>query len=292
MEFTTMRPTSTHLLALAIITVALLAFPKPATAQVPGRTIAVVRLVDGSELLGEVVSETQDEVVVRTLAGPVLTVKRDQIRSLTVSRGAVVDGEFWREDGLGSKLFLGPTGRALKKGDWYFAVNELFLPAMQVGITDRLSFGVGKPFYFLTPATYITPKFQVYQDDRVAVSTGFLHLFIPEVGVGGVAYSVATIGSRAGAVTAGGGWIYGRDDDGGETEGAPVIMIGGDRRLTRKTSLVTDNYIFGGGAIVSVGARRVGRVMSFETGGMLFVHKEGIAGPPAIFFNFIFHPAR
>jgi len=259
-----------------------------AEAQTTQQAVAVVKLVDGSELLGVIKSRTPHEVVLVTLAGPEIVVPRDRIKSIAESQGSVVDGEFWREDPLTSKLFLGPTGRSLRKGEGYFAINALFLPAFQVGVTDRFSIGVGKPFYFFTPATYITPKFQVYRGDRACVSAGLLHLFVPGLGIGGLAYSSATIGTRQGAVTVGGGWIYARHSEDG---GAPVVMIGGDKRMTRRSSFVTDNFIFHGGAIVSAGARIVGRTVSYEAGGVATLTQDG-AAPPGIFFNIIFHSAR
>jgi hypothetical protein len=156
-------------------------------------------------------------------------------------------------------------------------------------VTDRLSIGVGKPFYFMNATTYVTPKYQVYRGDKACVSTGLVHVFIPGTGMGGLVYSSATIGRPEGAITVGGGWVHAEGDD--ERGGTAVVMIGGDKRLTRRTSFVTDNYIFAGGAIISGGARWVGRTTSFEAGAMI-AGGGGYIGPPGVFFNVIFHPAR
>lgn len=40
-----------------------------------------------------------------------------------------------------TRLFFGPTGRSVKKGEGYVGVYGLFLPFVQVGITDRISIG-------------------------------------------------------------------------------------------------------------------------------------------------------
>ncbi|HVQ42373.1 MAG TPA: hypothetical protein VMS54_09205 [Vicinamibacterales bacterium] len=192
------------------------------------------------------------------------------------------------EDAVASKLFYAPTGRMMKRGDVYVAVDAFFIGAVHVGITDRFSIGVGRPLIPALNTTWITPKFQVYENDRAAVATGVLHLFAPGFGMGGVGYGVATIGSRDNAVTAGMGWFYGKDDDGMHV-GTPVLIIGGEHRLTRGSKFITENYVFSHGAVLSAGARILKRNVSVEVGGtFLFI---GNVAMPGMVVNFVFHPA-
>jgi len=81
------------------------------------------------------------------------------------------------EDAVASKLFYAPTGRVLKRGEVYAAIDAFSLGVVRVGVTDRFSIGVGRPLWVNT--TWITPKFQIYEDDRTAIATGVLHLFAP-----------------------------------------------------------------------------------------------------------------
>jgi hypothetical protein len=90
---------------------------------------------------------------------------------------------------------------------------------------------------------------QVYEAKNTAVSTGVLHLFVPDFGVGGYGYVVATRGTPDASVTFGGGMLYGRDGDDGAA--IPMFTIGGEHRIGRRTKFVTENYIFQGGAIVT-----------------------------------------
>ena len=84
------------------------------------------------------------------------------------SSAAVATSETVTEDAVASKLFYAPTGRTLKRGDVYVAIDAFSLGVLRVGVTDRFSIGVGRPLYANT--TWITPKFQIYEDDRVAVA--------------------------------------------------------------------------------------------------------------------------
>ena len=190
------------------------------------------------------------------------------------------------EDAVASKLFYAPTGRVLKRGEVYVAVDAFSIGVVRVGITDRVSIGVGRPLWLNT--TWITPKFQIYENDHAAVATGVLHLFAPGFGMGGVGYGVATIGSRDDALTAGMGWFYGKDDDGLHM-GVPVLIVGGEHRMGKRSKLITENYLSKDGAMVSVGGRLLRRNVSIELGGM-FVFAGNAALPGAV-VNFVFHPA-
>ena len=190
-------------------------------------------------------------------------------------------------DVVASKLFFAPTGRSLEQGDVYFALDALSIAVLRVGVTDRLSIGIGRPLFWNT--AWVTPKFQVYENSRTAVATGVLHLFAPGFGMGGVGYGVATIGSRDDAFTAGLGWFYGKDDDGARRT-APVVIVGGERRMGRRTKLITENYVFDGGAVMSVGSRIIGHRTSVEVGGMLVI--AGNSAMPGAVVNIVVHTKR
>ena len=256
------------------------------TAATP-QTIHHVALRDGSQLYGVIVSEDDTSITLRTMAGATVKAARDQVVSVTRVEGKVVGDEFWLQDGVGSRLFLGPTGRSLGRGDSYIAIDSLFLPMFQVGVTDRFSFGVGKPFYVFTKAVWVTPKIQVYRSAKTAASVGLLHTFGTIGDIGGAAYGVVTRGSSDNSVTAGVGWIYEDSRDDGPREGTPFLLIGGERRVGRRTKVVTESYVFRDGAIVSVGGRLITRTFSFEAGVLTPVGADGLY--PGPFFNFIWH---
>jgi len=274
-----------HLFMLLLAVVILGALPFEALGQTAPREIVEIRLKDGSLIVGRIVSEDGGRALIKTVSGADVTVDRDQITSIQSTAGAVVNGEFWTQDAVSSKLFLGPTGRSLKRGEGYVAIDSVFLPVFQIGVTDRFSIGMGAPFYGLVKTAWITPKFKVYEGKNTAVSTGVLHLFVPDFGVGGYGYVVATRGTPDASVTFGGGMLYGRD--GNDAAAIPMFTVGGEHRMGRRTKFVTENYIFQGGAIVTAGARLIGRTTSFEAGAIIPLVGEGAI--PGFFFNFVFH---
>jgi hypothetical protein len=204
--------------------------------------------------------------VFRSTAGVEMTVDVATVRSLKPVRGRIVRGELWREDPNPTRLFFAPTGRSLKKGEAYFGVYEVLLPFVQIGITDRFSVGGGTPLIFgdINRPAWITPKFQIARGPSTNASIGVLHFFNIDDGSVGIAYGVVTQGNADSAVTVGAGYAYARagDDDGG----APVGMIGGEHRVSRRVKLVTENYLFKGGGFASGGLRLFGEKLSADFG--------------------------
>ena len=106
-----------------------------------------------------------------------------------------------------SRLFFGPTGRSLGKGQVYLGVYEFVMPFVQVGVTDWLSIGGGTPLVFgfeedgLDRPFWITPKLRVFNGKNTQVSAGLFQGF----GGGakpGLAYGVVTSGGPRASVTA------------------------------------------------------------------------------------------
>jgi hypothetical protein len=189
-------------------------------------------------------------------------------------------------DALGSKLFMGPTGRSLARGEGYFSVDTLFLPVFQVGVTDRFSIGAGAPLWGLVATGYVTPKFQVYRGDRTQVAAGAVHLLSPAfLGFTGFGYLVATHGSADASVTTGVAFVYGAEGSGASK---PMVLIGGDRCTSARSKFVTENYILPGAVLSTLGWRRIGRRFTSEFGIAITVAGEFI-GPPTPFFNLVWH---
>ena len=273
----------------------------PPTAPAAAPTLVELRLNDGSVIYGVVERETPDRLLLRTIAGATVEVSRTQIVSIEPARGRVVDGEFWHADANATRLFFAPTGRSLERGTGYIGVYEFLLPFVQVGVTDRLSLGVGTPLLFVgdevSRPVWVTPKYQVYSDDRASAAVGVMHFFVlGESSRVGLAYAVGTLGTDDNALSFGAGWAYARyrEDDTSscaarppgppgvpeppappldcspvqttEVVGSPVLMVGGERRLSRRLKLISENYAFEDGGIVSIGIRFLGERLSADLG--------------------------
>ena len=222
-----------------------------------GETQEIV-LLDGTRALGRVEEVREDVVTFRTTAGAAIQVTRSQIEAVTLVAGRLVDGTFWPADPNTTRLLFGPTARALKRGQTYFAVYEVTLPFVQVGLTDRLSIGAGTLPYFGAGTAHpfwVTPKVQVFSGAKTAVALGAIHFANFGDESLGVGYGVLTHGSADSAVTAGFGYGYASGKDSG---GAPVVMVGGEHRIARRLKVVTENYAFRGGGFLSGGVRLLG----------------------------------
>src|SRR5215203_1380232 len=267
----------THM-ARILLAVVLLAcsFVPVASAQAapPAQATDVYELVlrDGSRLYGTVDRETDQEVVFRSTGGAILTARRIDILTLQRVTGRMEEGQFMRSDEHRSRLFFAPTGRSLRRGQVSVGVFEFLAPFVQVGVTDRISFGGGTPLVFgineFERPFWITPKVQVFDGDGDGA---------------GIGYGVATFGSSDNAVTVGAGMAYD-----GEDQGA-LFMIGGERRVRPNLKLITENYITkGGNGIMSGGVRFIGGRLSADLALAVPLGVDEFVTFPVVNFMYVF----
>jgi hypothetical protein len=274
-------------LAALFIGLVLLSPVRSEGAQAVAPEILELVLRDGSRLFGAVERQDDYEVVFRAESGAVITVRRADVVSLRPVRGRVRDGEFVRSDAHRTRLFFGPTARTLDAGSTSVGVFEFLMPFVQVGVTDRLSLGGGTPLVFGFDESerpfWVTPKFQVYRDDRAQAAIGVFHIFNVD-GIGaGIAYGVGTFGSEDQAVTVGAGMAYANDSRGA------VVMIGGETRPRGNLKLMTENYVWSNGhGIVSGGVRFIGERLSADVGLAAPWGVEGFVVFPVVNFVYVF----
>ena len=240
--------------------------PAPIVVGAPGQLQELI-LRDGTRALGHVEKIEQGRVTFRTEAGATLEVDVAQVVSAQVVHGKIVNNDYWPEDSNPTRLFFGPTGRTLKRGEAYFGMYEVYVPFVQYGVTDRFSIGGGIPLFVgggSPHPVWFTPKLQLVAQKTTQVSVGVMHFLNIDNASLGIAYASATQGSTDTAVTVGLGWAYARAGDHGG--GAGVLMVGGEHRLTRRLKFVTENYFFDEGGLVSGGIRFMGDRLSADLG--------------------------
>lgn len=298
MTHTTLR-VARPLLALALALAALAVRPERAAAQtdtaaVARDTVQEIRLADGSVLFGRVIEERGDEVVFRTVGGTTLTLRRDQIASLRTTRGRVVDGTVWNEDPNTSRLFFGPTARAVKKGEGYLGVFELFFPFLSYGVTDRFTMSGGTPIFpeAIGQFFYLAPKYEVVRSGPASAAVGVLAIFGTsnlDWGTGGFLYGVGTYGSPDNALTVGAAVPFIAGGGTNEIGNEPFFMVGGESRLTSRTKFITENYVVPteGAAALSAGIRFFGERLSADFG-VAGAFGDGESGCCLPLVNFIY----
>jgi hypothetical protein len=247
--------------------------PAPATAAAVPDTLTEIRLKDGSVLVGGVDSSTVTQVVLVTRSGTRMTIPRSEI--LSTRRVALqANGEAWAEDANPTRLFFSPTGRSLPKGEGYVSAYFFFLPFVAYGVTDWLTLAGGTP---ILPGAfgeifYVAPKVRLLERGKTSVSAGalsFLATRAVDKGSAGILYGAGTYGSRDNAITVGAGWFYAETDGYANTSDEPVLMIGAERRISRRVKLVTENWLSidpGVNGLISGGFRFLGERLSADLG--------------------------
>lgn len=245
----------------------------PALAQSSSQRIAAAAdgtlqeliLRDGTRAIGRVTKTQAGRITFQTDAGAVLEVDEAQVVSVLIAPGRFERGSFWREDTNPTRLFFGPTGRQLKRGQAYMGLYEVWLPFVQVGITDRLSIGGGTPL--VTGGDFhpvwFTPKFQIVSTPTTQVSTGVMHFLNVDHHNHGIGYVALTQGSTDSATTVGLGWAY---EKGKPDSRSIVLMLGGEHRVSNHIKWVTENYAINGVLIVTGGVRFLGERLTADLG--------------------------
>lgn len=286
---------------LAIIGVALTLAGTAAAQVVPSvsasDTVWTVELTDGSTLYGRVVAVEDERLTIVTEAGVEVAVPRTGIRSMSPLRGMIRDGEVWIADSNTTRLFFGPTGRMMRRGDGYIAAFELFLPFISYSLTDRFTIAGGTPPLpgVIGRLFYVAPKLGLYEGPGSAIALGVLAFFstYDDFESAGIGFVVGTWGSEDDAFTAGIGWPFVT----GDMANLPVGMVGIETRTSRRTKFVSENYLiavdeFDGSAIANVvlsgGARFIGDRLSADLGLGVFVNGDGpTCCLPLV--NFVYH---
>ena len=264
-----------------------------AVAVTPADVTDELVLRDGTRAYGRVERVEHGVVTFKTTAGAALQVQVAEVVSVHPVNGTVSNGEFRRADPNPTRLFFGPTARSLRQGTGYAGVYEILLPFVQIGVTDRISFGAGTPLIFGGGSAHpfwITPKVQVYSGKAAQVSVGVMHFLNVGDGSLGIAYVVATRGSTDSAVTGGVGYAYDRTYD--SKNGAAVVMIGGEHRVKRGMKLLTENYVFNGGGIVTGGVRWIGERFSADLAMVVPTDGSTTIAFPLVNLVYSFSPGR
>lgn len=267
-----MKPSSLvrPLLLCAALLLCAFSLPRRADAQVTDTTAAArdtlyaVRLTDGSVIYGRV-EVRGDELIVRTEAGALVRVPRGRVVRMTPEGGRVVAGRVWPRDPNATRLFFGPTARAVGAGKGYLGVYEVVFPFVTFGVSDRFSLSGGTPLIpeIIGEVWYFAPKLTVLETERVAVAAGAL-MGAADDETAGIVYGVGTLGDTDGAVTAGAGWAF----SDGELHNQAVLMLGGELRMGTNTKLISENYFVPSEDIsgVSIGVRFFGERLSADLG--------------------------
>ena len=144
--------------------------------------------------------------------------------------------------GNGSRLFVGPTARNLRRGEGTVQDIAVFALAADYGISDRFSVGVlgtFAPGFGRYNLVGVTPKLSVPVGPRLHVGVGAFGLYAAGTAVG-LTYANATLGTADHQLTAGVGFGF---SGGGGFGRTPLLLLGGATRLGRRLFLLDETYL-------------------------------------------------
>ncbi|MFI5311110.1 MAG: MMPL family transporter [Gemmatimonadales bacterium] len=247
------------------------------TASVPSRAAAVVtghahpgsnvavHLRDGSLVYGQLARLDADSVVVLAESGRI-AFARSSVREVRDAGSAHRrnDGsiEYWFANPNITRLVFGPTGRTLAAGEGYFADYDILVGSLAVGVTDRITIGGGGLLVPNSQLWFVTPKVGLVRGESFNLAAGALMGGWGSTGVAGVGYIVGTFGGADRSFTLGAGNGF----SGSGPARDRVFMVGGEARVSRRISLMTENYLTTAtsDAAVSYGMRVLGERVSVD----------------------------
>ena len=254
--------------------------------------VQIITIHDGSSLVGRISAVRTDSLDFETRMGRVTVAIADVREIVETDARKMRGGQYWFPNPNTTRLFFAPTGQMLKKGEGYFADYQLFFPGVAYGLTDNVSIGGGVSLF---PAGldeqvyYLTPKIGKSFGENVHLAAGVLFVGFMgggSNGTGGVVYGVGTLGDGDGSVTMGLGYGFA----GGEIESKPVAMVGGEKRVSRRIALVTENYLLPvseNNVVYSFGLRFMGERLTTDLA-IFNVSGSNIIGLPFVDFVFKF----
>ena len=264
-----MRPCSSHTLSrvlLALFTGLCLLVPLASHAQAPDSTADAplyrIETSDGQTLIGTIVSDTDDTVVLDSRGVGVVRLPRAEIERMTrVDPDQLRDGEYWYPNPQSTRYLFAPNALGLPRGQGYYQNTWILLNNVNYGVSENFSVGAGTIPIFLFGAEalplWVLPKVSVSGPQEQfhfaggAVLGGILG---SDGGSAGLLYGSATVGSRDHNATFGVGYGY----TNGSLAETPLFNISGMTRISPSFYLLSENYVIPGPegtTLISAGLR-------------------------------------
>jgi hypothetical protein len=253
--------------------------------------VQILRTTDGSTYIGRIVEVTSATVRFQTDVGE-LNIPLERIEEIEdVPEDRIRDGKYWFPNPNATRHYFGPTALMLPKGSGYLADYWVFFPSVAYGVSDNFTFSAGMSILpgagFDEQIYMLMPKFGGPLTDKIHIAAGALMIGHKEVDkTFGIAYGVATYGSIEHNLTVGLGYGF----VGSEVASKPIVMLGGQTRISRRLAFVTENWIVPGAEshpLYSWGFRFLGESLSVDLG-FLNVAGTDLSFPGIPLLDFVF----
>ncbi|MFN4931268.1 MAG: hypothetical protein ACK46S_07230 [Bacteroidota bacterium] len=200
-----------------------------------------VMLNDGRVINGAIEKIGHDSLTLLHVNLGKINIPYEAVATIRESR-AELSGK-WNVDPNCTRYFFAPSAFMLRKGEGYYQNAYILSNSVNYGVSDHFTIGGG---VILPILFYITPKVGYSVNKYVHVSAGILAggTYLNK-GIGaGIGYGLVTLGTRDYHFTVGAGYgtIY-QNDQWKNTE-KPIITLSANARITRRFSVVSENWIF------------------------------------------------
>lgn len=202
--------------------------------------------VQKQTFVGELISEDDESITLRTESLSQVTIERVNIESIEkISADRIKNGEYWFENPQSTRYFFSPNAIGLRKGKGYYQNTWVLFNNVNYGISDNLSIGGGlvplflfgageSPIWFLPKVSVpvVAEKFHLGGGAMIGGIVG------TDTEALGILYGVGTFGNRDRNLSVSLGYGYA----GSDISNTPVVNISGLIRTGRKFYLLTENY--------------------------------------------------
>lgn len=218
-----------------------------------------IELTDGSELVGELITLNEIEVVIQHQELGLLTFKRENVKRIVY-----LNEKSWRENPNSTRYFIGQSAFNLPKGEGYYQNIYGLINIFGYGVSEHFSVMAGTELITLfsgSPAFLTNLKYgrQIGKKLHIAASGTYLFGFgdiTSDLSLGTI-NALLTYGNQEHNLTVGTGFAFAEE----QFEQSGVLTIGGMTRVSKRFSLITENYILTSGedAIFSGGLRLINK---------------------------------
>ncbi|QLH53120.1 MAG: hypothetical protein CH6_0777 [Candidatus Kapaibacterium sp.] len=224
-------------------------------------------LTDDTEIIAKIDSVVKGTYYVKTQIGLPITLSKDMIKDIKRLRGEFVEGKYIRFDPNRTRLFFAPTAKPLEGGEGYFSVCQIFFPMLTIGITNFIAISGGVSLFpgAQKQIFYGNLKIVPLKLNEFSFAVGGLVTSIPDEFSGGIIYGCGTWGTDNNSLTIG----LGLPHEEWKTFKNPIILLGGDVRLSNSVKFITENWIFTEGEVeilFSFGLRFFGDYLAADFG--------------------------
>ncbi|MEZ5358991.1 MAG: hypothetical protein R3F48_09200 [Candidatus Zixiibacteriota bacterium] len=266
----------------------------------------ILTLTDGSTLIGKIKEVQENTIVFVTDMGEITVDIEKIVEVKEIAEKSIKEGKYWFDNPNQTRLYFGPTGRMLKKGEGYFADVYLFFPSVTYGVTDNITVSGGVSIFptddIGEQIIYFTPKIGFNSSPKLAFAASAFIVRVPDwfgddddidndgdddiVDVLGILFATTTYGTPDKSITFGLG--FGFADS--EIADKPAVQIGGEYRLARRMSFVTENWVFPevDQPLLSYGLRFFGENMAVDLA-LFNVLDEDAVVPGIPYIDFVYN---